>query len=234
MMNADETIPRFIQKSKFTVFLSYSSDDEKLFEKYIDELKTGLDLYKITVITAPHDQIGGDDGNEDILLKIQTCDVFLVLHTSTCQSSFYFDQEVGMALAFRIPIVPICIGQKPYGFIAMKKCIFCNTCIEDKIPDIEYAIRKQYSNQEKNTPNILFRPNIIKGELQAIKLLSLLINKTLQKDEINQIATIYLSEKFLNIKATVIFEKLLTKNTDNLSDKLRLVLRKYNNENLKV
>ena len=149
-------------RSKFIVFLSYSSDDEKQFEKHINDLKTGLISYGITVVTASHDQIGGDDGNEDILLKIQTCDVFLALHTSNCQSSFYFDQELGMALAFRIPIVPICIKQKPYGFITMKRCIFCNASIVDKIPDIGLAIRKQYANQEKNQSNILFRLNVIK------------------------------------------------------------------------
>ena len=229
-----KSVSRFV-RSKFIVFLSYSSDDEKQFEKHINDLKTGLSSYGITVVTAPHDQIGGDDGNEDILLKIQTCDVFLALHTSTCHSSFYFDQELGMALAFRIPIVPICIKQKPYGFITMKRCIFCNVSIVDKIPDIGRAIRKQYADQEKNQSNILFRLNVIKKKLQAIKLLSLLVNKTLQEDDINQIALIYLSNKFLNnSKAILIMEKLLTKNKDNLSNKLRLALRKYNNENLKV
>ena len=58
-------------------FLNYSSDDEKLFEQYTRELKTGLMAHKITVITAPHDQIGGDDGNESIMSDIRTCDAII-------------------------------------------------------------------------------------------------------------------------------------------------------------
>ncbi len=234
-MTTDESIPTFIDKGRFEVFLSYSSDSEKQFERYVDELKTHLGQHKINVVTAPHDQVGGDDGNDYIISKIQTCDVLLALHTRTCRSSDYFDQEIGIALAYKVPIVPICVKVKPYGFIHMKKCISCENSIIDKASQIIYAIKKQYWNQMKNQSNILFRLNMIKTDIQAIKLLFLLAGKHVQEDAINQLATIYLSDKFLQKKTTAfIIEVLLTKNRANLSDKLRSALQNLTNENLRV
>ena len=166
--------------------------------------------------------------------NIRTCDASLILHTETSSSSNYFDQEVGMALAYRTPIIPICIGQKPYGFINMKKCIFCDDSITDKIQSIACAIRVQYWNQRQTPSNVLFRINMATRELQAIRLLSLLTEQTLQKDEINQLAMMYLSDRFSKEKTILILEKLLTKNRANLSDRIHSTLRKYNNKNLKV
>ena len=111
----------------------------------------------------------------------------LILHTRTNSLSDYFDQEIGVALAYRALIVPIRIGQKPYGFINMKRCIVCDDSITDKIQSIEHAIRVQYWNQRQSPPNVLFKINVTTREFQAIRLLSLLTDQTLQKNEINQL-----------------------------------------------
>ncbi len=143
-MAMDEPIPSFIDEGTFEIFLSYSSDTEKQFEMYVDELKIRLSQHNMNVITAPHDQDGGDDGDEYIMTKIQTCDVLLALHTETCKSSNYFDQEIGVALAYKVPIVPICVKAKPYGFIQMKKCISYDHAMIDKTSQIVHSIKKQY------------------------------------------------------------------------------------------
>ncbi len=235
MMNMDDRIPRFIQNSTIEVFLSYSSGGDSESEKYIDNLKTGLASHKIKVITAPHDQIGGDDANEYILSKIRACDVFLVLHTESCKSSDYFDQEIGMAFASNIPIIPICVKQLPYGFIVGRKCIRCDDSITDKIQTIAYAIRRQYWNQRTNQPKMLFRLNMIDTKIKASRLLFLMNNIILERHTIDQLAVMYLSNKFSDQKSTTYtIERILTKNRDDLSSRLSSALQKYNNKNLKV
>ncbi len=88
------------------VFLSHSSRDRKM----ASELASVLIQHGIPVFYSPHNIIGGQQWQDEILRALQRCDTFCVLLTPDATESAWVQREVSFALderRFDHSIVPL-------------------------------------------------------------------------------------------------------------------------------
>ena len=75
--------------------------------------------HNIDTFVAQHDIEGGEKWHNEIKNNLKTSQVFLAIITKGYHNSSYANQEVGMALAMNIHIIPISLdGSKPKGFLS--------------------------------------------------------------------------------------------------------------------
>jgi hypothetical protein len=97
----------------FRLFISHSSK-QKI---EIGEFKVALRQYGIDAFVA-HDDIEPTKEWQDVIeTALHTCEAFTAYLTLDFQPSDWCDQEVGVALARGILIIPIRKGKNPYGFM---------------------------------------------------------------------------------------------------------------------
>lgn len=120
------------------VFLSYHTN-QKVISKTIKEK---LEEIGFQVFMAPDDIHGGSKFLSVMYDKIKSCQIFLALISKDYPTSEYSDHEVGIALGFEKPVLPICIdGQIPYGFLREYHCVCsADMNIEQKIQEIADTI----------------------------------------------------------------------------------------------
>lgn len=101
--------------SQLKAFLSYSSENDELAGSYKKHLEK---YYGFKVFVAHDDNIPSLDWASEIRDQISTSDIFIILVSSDSEKSTLVNQEIGMALAFKIRIFPIKIDEtNPFGFI---------------------------------------------------------------------------------------------------------------------
>ena len=93
-------------------------------KKYANQLAAELDIHGISSFVA-HDAIEPDeDWQDEIELALQSMDVMLAFITDDFFESAWTNQEIGYALARKIPIISIKVGkQDPAGFIRNRQAI---------------------------------------------------------------------------------------------------------------
>ena len=100
--------------SKSKVFISYSSINHTCVKK----ISTMLKDHNIDTFVAQHDIEGGKKWHDEIKNNLKASQVFLAIITEDYHNSSYADQEVGMALAMNIHIIPISLDDStPEGFL---------------------------------------------------------------------------------------------------------------------
>jgi hypothetical protein len=95
------------------VFISYSHKDRKL----AGLIKSGLEAFGFNVFLAHEDLTPSADWQDTILRKLKACHIFLAVLTKHFHLSSWTDQEVGAAVILRKCIVPLKVGNDPYGFM---------------------------------------------------------------------------------------------------------------------
>lgn len=81
-------------------------------------LRKALQKYAISAFVAHDDIDTSDEWCEEILRSLMSMDGFVAIITSDFNSSKWTDQEVGIAVARNVLLIPINKGQNPYGFIS--------------------------------------------------------------------------------------------------------------------
>jgi hypothetical protein len=131
------------------VFLSYSVEDKKI----AGQIKRFLERFEMEVFLAHEDIEPSREWEEVIIEQLKACDVFIPILTENFVSSQWTDQETGFALSRQIPIIPINVGVKPYGFISKyqafpfdendiyKSCVGIMKIISKKL-----ALGKEFTN----------------------------------------------------------------------------------------
>lgn len=100
--------------SGFRVFISYSHDDRSIFDAVRAALQSaGVEPWSDVDLTA------GTGFTEQIQTNISHSHVFVPILTPQSHARGWVHQEVGYAVAMKIPCVPICVGKLPDGMIAM-------------------------------------------------------------------------------------------------------------------
>ena len=95
-------------------FLSHAAKEKEIAGK----LKEKIQSYEIDAFVAHDDLEGATEWMSELHTEIKKCEIFLVLLSENYHGSTFTDQELGMALAYNKPIIPICIDSTiPYGFI---------------------------------------------------------------------------------------------------------------------
>jgi len=100
-------------------FLSYSSADRKFCAGF----KYALEVYGADVFLAHQDISPSVEWQNTILRHLRTCDVFIPILTARFAASAWTDQESGIAFAGRKCILPVALGQMPYGFLSRYQAI---------------------------------------------------------------------------------------------------------------
>lgn len=104
--------------SGFRVFISYSHDDRSIFEAVCAALQSaGVEPWSDVDLTA------GTGFTEQIQTNISHSHVFVPILTPRSHARGWVHQEVGYAVAMKIPCVPICVGKLPDGMIAMAHAV---------------------------------------------------------------------------------------------------------------
>lgn len=97
----------------FRLFLSHVSAHKIPVAK----LKTELELRGISAFVAHEDIAPSLVWQNEIELALRSMQALAALLTPDFHSSLWTDQEIGFALGKGILVVPICLGQNPYGFV---------------------------------------------------------------------------------------------------------------------
>lgn len=91
---------------RFRVFLSYSSDDKALVKKIEGLLiRNGLEPYYDRTLPS------GTDYISEIQKRIAHSHAFVPIITPNALASQWVNQEIGYAVALRVPILPVAIGK---------------------------------------------------------------------------------------------------------------------------
>ncbi len=97
----------------FRLFLSHKSE----VKKETADLKNRLRLFGVTCFVAHEDIHPTKDWQDEIENALASMDAFAALMTEGFHDSDWTDQEVGFAVARRVPIIAVRLGKDPYGFI---------------------------------------------------------------------------------------------------------------------
>jgi hypothetical protein len=85
------------------------------FKLLAENIKTNLRQYKISAFVAHSDIEPTREWLEQIEGALTTADALLAMLTTDFHDSLWTDQEVGVALGRQIPVIPLRLGQDPYG-----------------------------------------------------------------------------------------------------------------------
>lgn len=142
-------------ESKLRVFLSYSRKNRDAFDAVIEVLKSlGLspwsdqDLYP-----------GGLGGfTAEIQTKIKHSHVFIPILTPESHKHGWVHQEIGFAVARRVPCVPLCIGKVPEGMIALAHAVVLNKDLDaqelnDKLRRVRFAQLVEQAGKQWEEPS---------------------------------------------------------------------------------
>jgi hypothetical protein len=81
-------------------------------------LRRALQRYAISAFVAHEDIDTSEEWREEILRALMSMDAFIAILTPDFNSSKWTDQEVGIAVARDVLLIPINRGENPYGFIS--------------------------------------------------------------------------------------------------------------------
>ena len=87
------------------------------YKKQASELKDALDYYGVSSFVAHEDIEPTKEWQNEIEKALFSMDAIVALLTEDFNSSKWSDQEVGVAICRRVPVIPIRLGMDPYGFI---------------------------------------------------------------------------------------------------------------------
>ena len=130
-LSAFETVsakPKY-DSSPVKAFISYETADVG----YANRISRLLKEYNIEAFVAYKDAKEGEEFQEEILTALGEMDFFISIHTEQFSKSVWCQQEVGIAIASRVKIIPIKLRTPPDGFIGKIHAIARNT---DKIESV--------------------------------------------------------------------------------------------------
>jgi hypothetical protein len=81
-------------------------------------LRRALQRYAISAFVAHEDIETSDEWREEILRSLISMDALVAILTPDFNSSKWTDQEVGVAVARDVLLIPINAGESPYGFLS--------------------------------------------------------------------------------------------------------------------
>ena len=146
--------------SKPKVFISYSDTN------YADVVKisTMLKEHNINTFVAKHDIKSGEKWSNKIKDSLKTSHVFLAIITKEYHNSSYADQEIGMALAMNIHIIPIRLDDSiPKGFLNEIHAENFSINVSANCDDLITEIKEEYklpNSKIKEIPNIKLKDHL--------------------------------------------------------------------------
>jgi TIR domain len=106
-------VSRIWGSGQVRLFLSHVSK----YKGLTAEVKASLSRVGVSGFVAHEDIEPSLEWQKEIETALQTMDVMCALLTPDFKDSKWTDQEVGIALGRRVPVIPVRLGMDPYGFI---------------------------------------------------------------------------------------------------------------------
>ncbi len=82
------------------------------------DLREELQKVAVSGFVAHSDITPSKEWQQEIELALQTCDALVALMVEGFHHSYWTDHEVGFVFGRGLPIIPVNMGEHPYGFIA--------------------------------------------------------------------------------------------------------------------
>ena len=95
------------------VFISHISQ----YKNDAMTIKDALEVFGIASFVAHNDIEPSEEWQTEIVRALSSMNLFIALLTEGYKESDWTDQEVGFALARKVPVLPVDRGLTPYGFI---------------------------------------------------------------------------------------------------------------------
>lgn len=147
-----EITPSFWRDGYFNLFISHLASDKIRAQ----DLKNKLEDYSISGFVAHSDIEPTKEWQDEIELALRTSDALVALMIPGFHESKWTDQEIGLALGRDLLIMPVRMGQDPYGFIGKFQAI--NFTDIDKLAlDIFESLLKNKKTSKKITQGILHK-----------------------------------------------------------------------------
>lgn len=105
--------PTFWQEQQPRIFISHLSATRKV----VGALKIALESFGLAAFVAHDDIEPTREWQDEIEAALSTMDAMVAVLVPGFAESKWTDQEVGVAIGRRVPIVPLKAGLDPYGFI---------------------------------------------------------------------------------------------------------------------
>jgi hypothetical protein len=106
--------PTFWKNGKVRLFISHLARKKDVATALRDE----LDKSGISGFVAHNDITPSREWQHEIELALDTCDAMVALMIDGFHKSQWTDHEVGFILGRKLPIIPVNMGEAPYGFIS--------------------------------------------------------------------------------------------------------------------
>ena len=116
-----DSTKRVWQDDGFRLFLSHKSE----VKKETADLASRLNSFGMSCFVAHKDIKPTKAWQDEIENALNTMEGFVALMTGGFHDSDWTDQEVGFALARGVPIIAVCLGLNPYGFIGKFQGLSC-------------------------------------------------------------------------------------------------------------
>lgn len=107
---------------RILVFISHSTKDLII----VGGIKSSLQYYGFDTFIAHEDIDPSKEWQEEILKNLDSCDIFMPILTRNFQTSFWCDQESGIAFEKRKIIISLAVEIKPYGFLSRFQALKLN------------------------------------------------------------------------------------------------------------
>lgn len=144
--------PSFWKDGYFRLFISHLATDKK----NATILKEELEKYSISGFVAHADIEPTKEWQDEIEIALSTCDSMVALMVNNFHESKWTDQEIGFAMGRDILIIPIRMGQDPYGFIAKFQAI-SSTNMSTLTNDIFDSILKNKKTNKKMSYALMYK-----------------------------------------------------------------------------
>ena len=116
MMNGrdNNSLEQLWGESAIRIFISHTSE----YKTVAQDIKLSLENYGIASFVAHEDIKPMQEWQSEIRNALFSMDMLIALLNQNFSESDWTDQEIGVAVGRKVPIVPIRLGKDPYGFIA--------------------------------------------------------------------------------------------------------------------
>lgn len=155
----------------FRLFISHLTDDKQA----ATNLNTCIKSYGIDCFVAHEDIRVSREWQTEIENALFTMDALCAIVTKDFKKSDWCDQEVGIALGQKKPVLPISKGDVPYGFFGKYRALNSKN---KSANDIAFALWTVITENGKTAP------------IYFDKFLSLIVNSATTKEALNRLKTL--------------------------------------------
>jgi len=148
--------PAFWSPNQPRIFLSHLAKERIA----VKSIKTELSKYGLACFIAHEDIEPTKEWQTEIEIALTTMDALVAFLTPGFNESKWTDQEIGVAIGRKVPIVPLKVGIDPYGFIGKYQALQA----KDRMPN---EIAREIVELLAAKPQIAFKiSNALVGRLE--------------------------------------------------------------------